>query len=187
MKVKSINEAWEKADLLFPTDYEKDEKASTRAGYPIYRSTASDNYNYICDLGDSLEVNLQDGSTFNIWIEEEEPEPIKKSIEKMAKCDSNFFDPQEALVVTAYIGGYQFETKESQAIYKALLEKRIPCIEFDIIETYCKEKGIPWAAIQVRSITHYKGGEENTGHFIIEAIVKLSQSDRPADSPADRR
>lgn len=36
MKVSSVKEAWELANRLFPTDYEKDEDRSSRAGYPIY-------------------------------------------------------------------------------------------------------------------------------------------------------
>lgn len=40
MKAYSIQEAWGMANEIFPTDYEKDEESSRRAGYPIYRSTA---------------------------------------------------------------------------------------------------------------------------------------------------
>ena len=71
MKVKSIQEAWNTADELFPTDYIKDEDASQRAGYDIYSSTADGVYAHISDLGSRLEVNLPDGRTVNIWIEEE--------------------------------------------------------------------------------------------------------------------
>lgn len=72
MIVKTIEEAWEAANKLFPTDYQKDEESSQRAGYPIYRSTVADHYHfYICDLNDRLEVNL-DGKSENIWIREEE-------------------------------------------------------------------------------------------------------------------
>lgn len=71
MKVKSVKEAWSKADVIFPTDYAKDEVKSERAGYPIYYSTASGVHAWISDLGNRLEVNLEDGSTVNIWIEEE--------------------------------------------------------------------------------------------------------------------
>ena len=37
MKVSSVKEAWELANQLFPTDYEKDEERSSRAGYPIHQ------------------------------------------------------------------------------------------------------------------------------------------------------
>ena len=36
MKVKSKEEAWRKADDIFPTDYMKDDIRSNRAGYDIY-------------------------------------------------------------------------------------------------------------------------------------------------------
>ena len=36
MKVKSKQEAWRKADIIFPTDYAKDDIRSTRAGYDRY-------------------------------------------------------------------------------------------------------------------------------------------------------
>lgn len=59
MTVSSKQEAWNKVNQIFPTDYELDMGNSNRAGYPIYRSTAEGHYyDYICDLGNSLEVNL---------------------------------------------------------------------------------------------------------------------------------
>ena len=74
MKVNSREEAWRQADVLFPTDYIKNEIASAIAGYPIYQSTSdSEEYRFaqIADLNCRLEVN--DGTqTINIWIEEEE-------------------------------------------------------------------------------------------------------------------
>ena len=63
MKAESIQKAWEMANQIFPTDYEKDEESSLKAGYPIYRSTADGRHNdYICDLNDRLELNLADGN-----------------------------------------------------------------------------------------------------------------------------
>lgn len=65
---KSAEEAWNRANEIFPTDYAKDEESSQRAGYPIFRSTADGHfYDYICDLNDRLEVNLSTGETVNIW------------------------------------------------------------------------------------------------------------------------
>ena len=71
MKVRSRKEAWDKADVIFPTDYIKDEIRSKRAGYDIYYSTAKGVNAWISDLGNRLEVNLETGETVNIWIEEE--------------------------------------------------------------------------------------------------------------------
>lgn len=74
IKANSKQEAWEEVDKIFPTDYEKDEESSIRAGYPIYRSSV-EYYNYICDLGCRLEVNLKEGNTtYNVWIDSNEDE-----------------------------------------------------------------------------------------------------------------
>ena len=40
MTVTSKRKAWQAADALMPTDYEKDEARTAGAGYPIYYSTA---------------------------------------------------------------------------------------------------------------------------------------------------
>ena len=66
--VNSVSAAWAKVNEIFPTDYNKDENSSARAGYPVFRSSV-EYYNYICDLGDRLEVNLENGETINIWID----------------------------------------------------------------------------------------------------------------------
>ena len=73
MTVKSIQKAWDEVNKIFPYDYEKDEKASKNAGYPVYYSTASDHQNnWISDLGNRLEVNFEDGRSVNVWINSEE-------------------------------------------------------------------------------------------------------------------
>ena len=49
-----------------------DDIASEKCGYKIYRDT-EEYYNYICCLGDRLEVNLKEGNqTINLWIKQEE-------------------------------------------------------------------------------------------------------------------
>ena len=74
MKVMNREAAWAEVNKIFPTDYEKNGEASNRAGYPVYRSTAGDINAWISDMGDRLEVNLPDGRSVNIWIEESEEE-----------------------------------------------------------------------------------------------------------------
>ena len=64
MKVRSRKEAWNKADVIFPTDYIKDEIRSKRAGYDIYYSTAKSVNAWISDLGNRLEVNLEEEPKF---------------------------------------------------------------------------------------------------------------------------
>ena len=71
MKVTNRQEAWNKADEIFPTDYIKNERYSVEAGYDIYTSTADGVNAWISDLGNRLEINLATGETVNIWIEEQ--------------------------------------------------------------------------------------------------------------------
>lgn len=90
--VKTLSEAWNLANQLFPSDYEKDAECSERAGYPIYRSTSkvlkNAWYNYICDLGNRLELNLcgenWESTTININFETRE-EPATAKEEKPAE------------------------------------------------------------------------------------------------------
>lgn len=84
--VNSVSAAWAKANKIFSTDYTQDEASSSAAGYPVFRSTV-EHYNYICYLGDRLEVNLANGETINIWIDAQEESaaaemPKKKSNEE---------------------------------------------------------------------------------------------------------
>ena len=79
MTVSSREQAWIEAGKIFPTDYDKDESSSARAGYPIFRfrgdwCTGDFANNWISDLGNRLEVNLASGESINIWIEKEKPE-----------------------------------------------------------------------------------------------------------------
>lgn len=65
LHINALNreEAWNRVNELFPSDYAEDPRSSSRAGYPVYRSTMDteiSRYNYICDLGTTLEVNLID-------------------------------------------------------------------------------------------------------------------------------
>lgn len=70
MTATSKKAAWDEVNKIFPTDYERNAAESERAGYSIFRSTAEGVNAWISDLGDRLEVNLPDGKTVNIWIEE---------------------------------------------------------------------------------------------------------------------
>ena len=71
MKAKSRKEAWRIADGIFTTDYMRDDRRSSNAGYYIYYSTAAGVNAWISDLGNRLELNLENGDTVNIWIDEE--------------------------------------------------------------------------------------------------------------------
>jgi hypothetical protein len=69
IRVSSKNEAWKIADRLFPTDYMKDDERSKNAGYDIFFSTADGVDAWISDLNDRLELNYPNGTSENIWIE----------------------------------------------------------------------------------------------------------------------
>lgn len=86
MKASTKEEAWEIADMVFPTDYEKDEDASSRAEYPVYRSPVN-HYDYICDLNTRLEINLSTGKTINIWIYD----PTQKAREELARITKELY------------------------------------------------------------------------------------------------
>ena len=72
MEAKNREQAWEIANEIFPTDYIKNEAKSKRAGYDIYESTAEGVLAWISDLSDRLEVNLDNGKTITIWINEKQ-------------------------------------------------------------------------------------------------------------------
>lgn len=86
IKVRNREEAWQEANRRFPTDYEKDERASQNAGYPIYMSTAEGENSWISDLNVTLELNIYNKKTkgvdtirINIEAEPEITETVKWS------------------------------------------------------------------------------------------------------------
>lgn len=103
--VNSVSAAWAKVNEIFPTDYNKDENSSARAGYPVFRSSV-EYYNYICDLGNRLEVNLESGETINIWIDEteaavkmpEEEEYIEIQLTAVKSGKTKQFDEYEEFI-----------------------------------------------------------------------------------------
>lgn len=85
--VQSTEEAWSKANELFPTDYEYDTNRSAKAGYPIYWTTCSDAIAWISDICVALELNIQheNGEIETIKIDiEEEPKAEKEEAPKEA-------------------------------------------------------------------------------------------------------
>jgi len=178
IEAASVKEAWDIVDSIFPTDYNEDSQSSERAGYPIYRSDV-ECYDYICDLGCRLEINLKKGNkTINVWIvkeaEEEQPElPTKEEI-KEAAANQYTFEPKPVQLVRVFVTGYEFENEANRSVYKAMHNNE----EFwrhriaeDMVEAYCDDKGIEWGIIRVINITHYENSK-NGGHYVIEAIVE---------------
>lgn len=65
--------AWEIVTLFFPNcSFDKAECKSKRAGYSVYEVHQHDedmwNGDYVCSLGDRLEINFGNGFSKNIWI-----------------------------------------------------------------------------------------------------------------------
>lgn len=81
MKATSGRKAFEKAFEILGAGVEKDEEATKRAGYAIYRSTANPS-EWVCDLGNRLEVNTANGESVCIWIDETAEETEAKASEQ---------------------------------------------------------------------------------------------------------
>lgn len=122
MTVKTSFEAWEAVTALFPTEYKKDEEASARAGYPIYRSTVN-HYDYFCMLGDRIEVNFSNGKTVNVWIKSE-PKPEKREVKTEAELKEIAEAMSETIMIRTYENGNSNDTRrkttkpEKAIIYK---------------------------------------------------------------------
>lgn len=180
MKAKNLCEAWTMAAEIFPTDYTKDEQSSENAGYPIYRSTTR-HYCYICELGDRLEINLDDGRTVNIWINPEVDNhefPITEINEAVASMhDMAAYGTtarphriETRVKIEFAISGYKWDNKEEKAIYKALRdESRQHFYISELVTAYCEANGLKWASIGETKAKHYSN--DNGGHFIISAYV----------------
>lgn len=113
MRVMNREQAWCEVGRLIPDDCVKDYEASGRAGYPIYRST-TEYYNYICDLGSRLEVNLANGQTVNIEIRKPD------TIEEYAECEAS------TITIRSYYNGSSKDiirntTEEEKRILKAVI------------------------------------------------------------------
>jgi len=181
IEVTSIAEAWNMVNALFPTDYTLDESSTERAGYPVYRSN-TEHYDYICDLNDRLEINLKEGNkTINVWIlksAELEPELptllAKEEIQNVA-AHQYLFEPEQAHIVTILVCPLVKADTEEHAVYKAMKaagDGWKDRIAGDLVIAYCENIGIEWGTIRVIRIDHHDHKNiENSGHFIIEAIV----------------
>lgn len=182
MKAKNLCEAWTMAAEIFPTPYHKDEQSSKHAGYNIYRSDYFNRYYcYICELGDRLEINLDDGRTINIWIAPEEDEngnpaeEIRAAVVSMhdmeaygAKATAHSMETR--INIEFCIENYTHSNDKEKAIYKALRdESRRHFYISELVTAYCEANGLKWASIGETKAEHYSNG--NGGHFIISAYI----------------
>lgn len=61
-----MNEAWEIVHHLGGY-FKLDRESTQRAGYSVFRHEEL-YYQYVCDLGNRLELNMENGDTINVWI-----------------------------------------------------------------------------------------------------------------------
>lgn len=74
IKVKNLEEAWKLLDRLYPNSrFEEDSKI--KGTYFCLNTLAP--VAYVCDLNARLEINLDNGSSYNIWIEDAEETQAK--------------------------------------------------------------------------------------------------------------
>lgn len=192
MTVTSKQEAWNKVNEIFPTDYEQDTASTSRAGYPIYRSTAEGHhYDYICDLGNRLEVNLDSSHqpTVNIWIEEPAQEPttsdedIKAGVEAMHAAKTlgqhiyPLFGLEQYTHISLVIDGDRYITDDTMLKVYDGLKRGENWLASDLIASYCESHGILWGSIQDIQVRHYDHGEGGKygGHFVVEGYIGLRE------------
>jgi len=181
MTVNSKEKAWEEVNRIFPTDYEKDELSSARAGYDIYRHYTLNYYNRIYDLGNRLEVIVDDVTT-NIWIDEnmEEDNAIIESMveashatKELGKSIYPLFEIQEYQKITLCVDGSKWNRNETEIKVYEGLKRNETWLASDLVSSYCDNHGIKWGIIEGISINHYNHGThgENGGHFIVTAYI----------------
>ena len=172
---RAKNESYQQAGVLeqdqrdFPTDYEQDLGSSDRAGYPIYRSTAEGHYyDYICDLGNRLEVNLDSShlATVNIWIEEpaKAEDNVQAGVEAMhaakalGQTISPLYDNRQFTLITLCVDGDRYIANDTMRKVYDGLKRGESWLASDLIAS----RGV--------SIDHYAHGKngENGGHFIVQ-------------------
>lgn len=90
MKVSSEGQAFYEANKLMNYDYEYDVYRSKKAGYPIYFTTKEGVNEWISHLGNRLEVNLENGKTVNIWIDDDSERFEEREREKLIRLANKF-------------------------------------------------------------------------------------------------
>lgn len=186
MTVSSKERAWEEANKMFPTDYDKDYESSEKAGYPIYRHHELNYYNRICDLGSRLEIIVNDVVT-NIWIEEDTQEEANSNqINEMVQAGYAAKELGESISTLVEIESYQKimlcidgssrnRNDTERKVYDGL-KRNETWLASDLVASYCDNHNIKWGVIEVINITHYNHGEKgvNGGHFIVTAYIGKS-------------
>ena len=196
MTVRTIKQAWNEANKLMPCDYMHDSTRSKNAGYDIYFSTCVSKVCWISDLGDRLEVNLPNGDSINIWIEDEETETTNDSTETTQDSENTtengtdaaevaeyitdanaikngkyeaLYAPTVGQMVTVCISGDTYATEAERAVYEALKHDHIGAVG-EIIAEWCNQHGVVWGSISHSQKMHvdHKNG---SGHYVVSAFV----------------
>lgn len=182
MTVKTIEQAWSKANELMPCDYMHDSIRSANAGYDIYFSTCADKVCWVSDLGDRLEVNLPSGESINIWVEEDHPTTKPESVSEAEVAeyvaDANaikagkyeaLYAPEVGQMVTVCISGDSYVAESERAVYDALKHDHVGAV-IDIIEGWCNQHGLVWGTISHSQKMHVDHGN-GSGHYVVSAFV----------------
>ena len=191
--VNSVKAAWSKANEIIPCDYMHDSDRSRRAGYDIYFSTSDSIIAWISDLGNRLEVNLPNGESVNVWIEEEEEQTAETettentedstetiSAETAAEWTAAtktaksmtldaLFVPEVCQRVTLCIDGNHGSENEKR-IYEAI-QSGHSSILFDLLTRYAETHGIKWGGIWGVKADHYEHGKSDRGHYIVSGYI----------------
>ena len=190
--VQSATEAWNKANEIFPTDYERDAGRSSRSGYPVYSSTADGHwYDYICDLGDRLELNLSNGDTVNIWIKaDDEAEPTSELTEaeiqqmvadihvakEAGKTGWMNIEPQAATIYHFCAMHTDYDSNAAEHAMAEALDRSDESMRVrlasDYASAWCDANGILWGSIEIFH-KPYKYSHHSAGnyHYVFTAIV----------------
>ena len=191
--VNSVREAWSKANEIFPTDYEHDTDCTRRAGYGIYWSTRPGCTAWISDLGNRLEVNLPNGESVNIWIEE--PETVEETTESAKSAESEYtaptaeevaqmveatktaqsmtveaiYTPEVCQRVTLCIDG-NYGSEDEKRVYEAIRAGH-PTICMELVTRYAETHGIKWGGIFGCKADHIEHGKTGRGHYIVTGFI----------------
>ena len=129
LHINALNreEAWNRVNELFPADYEEDIRSSSRAGYPVYRSTMDTetaHYNYICDLGTTLEVNLteENWKSTTVRINIIEPEPKERERKPESELREAALELSQEIVIRDESGDTRRRstTPEREILYRII-------------------------------------------------------------------
>ena len=193
MTTKTTREAWEIAQQMIP-EYTKDQRASDRAGYPIYTSPSGEEW--IADLSTRLEVNTKDGKSLNIWIdydcysdadpEDFVPETIRTDRIARDRMEAEkaaqrlhplpLYTPEVMIRVTLTVDDPVLSpSDDNRKVWTAL--RRNPedhGIVYTLLESYCRDHGIVWGTMTGTRIDYYRHGITGTGHFVVSGYIGAS-------------